>query len=284
MEIKVADQRVLLFTDQITAEDARKKAWDKRMDAFGTLSKVTSLLSRPKDNDFELIYSEHRYQPFWHVGAHARYVYDRSSVYEVETSGSVVKAVTYDKNKFEVAKGHFHLPVIEHCVQEENEEVFVNGISGKNDPQLKSYLSLSPKVITAELESSVPKESILVPPQTRVSAIMRDSLSKMIKGIQADSIFEESVEVTCVDLYYHPIYAYQYRWKSKDKEAIIEIDAVTGAVGIGSRIFNEYMGRMLDRNFLFDIGADAVGMFVPGGNIAIKLAKKIIDNREEHKG
>ena len=90
-----------------------------------------------------------------------------------------------------------------------------------------------------------------------------------------------SVEVTCVDLYYHPIYAYQYRWKSKAKEAIIEIDGMTGEVGVGSRIFDEYLGRMLDRNFLFDIGADAAGMFVPGGSVAVKLAKKYIDTQKD---
>ena len=112
---------------------------------------------------------------------------------------------------------------------------------------------------------------------------MRDSLSKMIKGIQADTILEESVEVTCVDLYYHPIYAYQYRWKSKAKEAILEIDALTGSVSIGNRTFNEYLGKVLDQSFLFDIGADAVGIIVPGGSVAVKLAKKYIDKRRGEK-
>ena len=147
--------------------------------------------------------------------------------------------------------------------------------------ELKRYADLSPETISGELEKSVPEGSILVPPHTKVSAIMRDSLSKMIKGIQADTIFEESVEVATVDLVYHPIYAYQYRWKSKAVEAILEIDAVTGDVSVGSRTFNEYLGRVLDRNFLFDIGADAAGIFVPGGSVAVKLAKKYIDSKHE---
>ncbi len=277
MEIKVADQRILLFKDQITEESAKKIAWEKKMDAFGTLNKVTSFLSRPSDDDFELLYAEHRYQPFWHVVAHAKYVYDRSTAYQVAVSGKEVQAVTHHEQKFPVTNGHIHLPVMEHCTQEEADEVFVNGVSGKPDLELKQYMSLSPTVITGELEASVAPGSILVPPQARVSAIMRDSLSKMIKGIQADTIYEESVEVTCVDLYYHPIYAYQYKWKSKDKEGILEVDGMTGSVGVGSRVFDEYIGRMLDRNFLFDIGADAAGMFVPGGSVAVKLAKKYID-------
>ena len=283
MEINVADQRILLFSDQITPEDAQKKAWEKKIDAFGTLSKVTSFLSRPKDDDFELIYTEHRFQPFWHVVAKARYVYDRSAVYQVPTSSKEVKAVSYNEQKFDVVNGHIHLSVIEHCVQEENDEVFVDGVSGKNDSDLKRYMALSPIAMHGELEDSVPQGSILVPPQSRVSAIMRDSLSKMIKGIQADTILEESVEVTCVDLYYHPIYAFQYRWKSKGKEAILEIDGVTSEVSVGSRTFNEYLGKVLDKNFLFDIGADAAGILVPGGSVAVKLAKKYIDSRKEKK-
>jgi len=36
---------------------------------------------------------------------------------------------------------------------------------------------------------------------------------------------------------------------------------------------------MLDKNFLFDLGADAAGLLIPGGNIAVKIAKKYADSR-----
>jgi hypothetical protein len=167
-------------------------------------------------------------------------------------------------------------------MQDEHDSVFIDGVTGKHTQELESYLSLSPKEITGEMEASVEKGSILVPPQTRVSAIMRDSLSKLIKGIQADKILEEQVEVTCVDLYYHPVYAFQYRWKSKAKEAIVEVDGLTGAISTGNRTFNEYVGRVLDRDFLLDIGADAAGVLVPGGTIAVKLARRYIERRKSN--
>ncbi|OGG31136.1 hypothetical protein A3A63_00010 [Candidatus Gottesmanbacteria bacterium RIFCSPLOWO2_01_FULL_46_9] len=279
MEIAVADQRILLFPNQITLEDAKAKAWEKKASAFGAINQMTSFLSRPKDDDFELIYSEHRYQPFWHVAARARYVYDRSAQYQVPAHSKEVTSVTYESSDFEITSGHFHMPVTEHCMQEESDEVFVEGVSGKANPKLKEYLSLSPTLVKGSLEKTVDKKSIIVPPQSRVSAIMRDSLSKMIKGIQADKILEEHVEVTCVDLYYHPVYAFQYRWKSKAKDAIVEVDGLTGAVTTGSRVFSEYMGKVLDINFLFDVGADAAGMLIPGGSIAVKVAKKYIDTK-----
>lgn len=280
MEINVAPQRILVFSDQISFEDAKKKAWEKKVSAFGAINQVTSLFSRPKDDDFELTYSEHRYQPFWHVAARAKYVYDRSSDYQIASSDSHVKAVTYQKTKFEVTNGHFHFSVVEHCVQEESEEVFVEGVSGKVNPALKAYVSLSPIVVKTTLEKTIGTDAIIVPPQSRVSGIMRDSLAKMIKGIQADTIHEESVEVTCVDLYYHPIYAFQYTWKSKGKDAILEVDGLTGDIGTGSRVFSEYMGKVLDPNFLFDVGADAAGLLIPGGSIAVKVARKYIDSKK----
>jgi hypothetical protein len=280
MEITVADQRILVFTGQFTAKEAEDKAWEKKVSAFDAMSKFGSFLSHPKDEDFELLYKEHRYQPFWHVIAKARYVYDRSAGYQVSVSGNEVKKVTYKDTDYEVTNGHIHLPVLEHCIQEEQHEVFVDGVTGKEQPGLKSYLSLSPKEVTGDLSKHVPKDSILVPPQARVSAIMRDSLAKMIKGIQADKVLEETVEVKYVDLYYRPVFAFQYRWKSKSKEAILEVDALTGNISTGNRTFNEYFGKVLDQNFLFDLGADAAGLLIPGGSIAVKMAKKYIDTRK----
>lgn len=281
MEISVADQRILLFEDHVTPGDAKDLAWEKKMSAFGAISQMTSLFSKPKDEDFELTYSEHRYQPFWHVAAKARYVYERSAQYQVPAHGAEVRTVTFEKTDFEITNGHFHFPATEHCVQEESDEVFVEGVGGKEQPKLKEYLSRSPKEVTKTLEKSVARDSIIVPPQSRVSAIMRDSLAKMIKGIQADTILEEHVEVTCVDLYYHPVYAFQYAWKSKNKDAIIEVDGLTGAVTSGSRVFSEYMGKVLDPNFLFDVGADAAGILIPGGSIAVKVAKKYIESKRK---
>jgi len=281
MKIDVAKQKILLLKDQVTRDAAEKKAWEKKTNAFDALSKVTGFFSRPKDEDFELTYSEHRYQPFWHVSANARYVYDRNANYQITVSGKEVRSVTLLNADYQETNGHIHVPVVEHCVQEEHEEVFVDGVSGKNTPELAEYVKKSSKEVKGKIEKLVEKDAILVPPTARVSAIMRDALAKMIKGIQADKILEEHVEVTTVNLFYHPIYAFQYHWKSKGKDGIVEIDGITGNVSAGSRIFSEYLGKVLDTDFLFDIGADAAGMFIPGGSIAVKAAHKYISSTKK---
>lgn len=276
MEIQVAKQRILLLKSDITPKEAEERAREKKMTAFDAISKVTSFLSRPKDDDFELVYQEHRFQPFWHVVARAHYVYDRSAIYAVPVSGNVVRSVTLLKTDYAESDGKIHVPVTEHCTQDEQDEVCIDGVTSSNDSGLKAYVSLPSTVVTGAIEKRVPKGAIIVPPVARVSALMRDALAKMIKGIQADVILEEHVEVPNVDLYYRPVYAFQYHWKSKQKDGIVEVDGVTGAVSSGNRTFKEFFGKVLDQDFLFDIGADAAGVFIPGGAIAVKVARRVI--------
>jgi hypothetical protein len=279
MQIEVANQRIMLLKDRISPAEAQEKAWQKKVSAFDALSKVTSFLSRPKDDEFSLTYSEHRYEPFWHVLATARYEYTRTSNYQVPVPQRAVKNVTIHENKYDVLNGHIHVPVLEYCFQDERDEVIVDGLTGKPAPQLQQYMSMGATEVEGQVRDQVEADAILIPPQARASGIMRDSLSKMITGIQADTIIDEHVEVKNVDLYYRPMYAFKYMWSAKQKEGILEVDGLTGETRAGTRVFTEYLGKVLDQNFLFDIGADAVGMFVPGGSIAVKAAKRYIDTR-----
>lgn len=281
MQINVANQRILLISDVINHDEAQEKAWAKKTTAFDAVSQVTNFFSKPKDDDFKLIYFEHRYQSFWHVAAKSKYIYDRTADYQVPASSPEVKTLTLHDKDYDIVNGHYHLSILEHCTSDQQLEILVDGISGKTMPELRKYLNLPSTVVMGELDKMVAKDSILVPPQTRVSALMRDTLSKMIVGIQADKILEENVEVTCMDLYYHPVFAFQYHWVSKNKKAIVEVDGLTGEVKSGTRVFSEYLGKVLDQNFLFDVGADAAGMFIPGGSIAVKVAKKYLDSKKK---
>src|SRR5687767_12570151 len=107
MQIEVASQRILLLKDLLSAKQASEIAWQKKLGAFDALSKVTSFLSKPKDEDFSLTYSEHRYEPFWHVVSRARYEYTRTTNYQIASTGAEVKTVTIHDTKYDVLNGHF---------------------------------------------------------------------------------------------------------------------------------------------------------------------------------
>lgn len=284
MNITVADERILLFSETVSADHAQGKAFAKKLDAFGTINKVASFLSKPKDEDFELIYKEHRFEPFWHVACKAHYVFDRTTEYQVTASGPEVQTITIDGKDYPSKHERITLRGIDHCQIDKNQEVFVHGMTEEKQEHLSEYVQFPSRAIAPEkLATSLPKGAIIVPPQARASAIVRELLAEMMQGIKADTIFEEDVQVTKVDLCYHPIFAFQYRWAPKGKEAIVEVDGLTGNVQVGTKTFEQYLGKVLDKNFLFDVGVDAASMIVPGGGIAMRVAKKYMDIQKEKK-
>ncbi len=130
--------------------------------------------------------------------------------------------------------------------------------------------------VTDLAEFAARDNAIVVPPEIRASFVMRQALQVMLKPVQADVIFEEVVTVEAIDLYYRPIFAFEFRWKPKDKTAVAEFDGVTGDMR-NAKSLRQQMNIPISRDALFDIGADTIGMIVPGGNIAVKLAKVAID-------
>ena len=278
MEITLADQRALVLTEQLSIDQAEGRAWSKKGDAFGRMAKMTRFVQRPKDDDFDLIYKEHRYQPFWHIACRARYIYERRREYPLPLSGPEVEKVSIEGKDYQAVEGRVTLTGLEHCREEPDKEVYVDGLSNVANPALASYLKYAAtKIPMEDLDEFAPEGVIVVPPQSRASAVVHEVLTGLIKSVQADRILEDSVEVDRVDLYYRPVYAFQYRWLSKEREAVLEYDALTGQLEAGGKTFQQYMGKILDPEFLFDVGVDTVDLLVPGGGIAVKLARKGID-------
>ncbi len=278
MDVTLAQERAYYFKPQLSLEQAEGRAWGKKQDAFGTLSKVTSLVQRPKDAEFELLYKEARYEPFWNVECRALYVYQRRRNYPIPVGGPEVETVTIEGMKYQVSGGELTLSGLEHCREEFHENIFINGISNAQQPSLADYTQFPATEIPEDrLDHFGAETEIVVPPQARASAIVREILIGMIKSVEADRILEDNVEVERVDLYYRPVYAFQYRWKSKEKDAVLEMDGLTGTLQSGGKTFQQYMGKILDPEFLFDVGTETIDLLVPGGGLAMKLAKKGID-------
>jgi hypothetical protein len=119
-------------------------------------------------------------------------------------------------------------------------------------------------------------DTVVVPPEQRASFVVRQLLAEMMKPVQADTILEESLTLDTTDLVYRPIWAFEFHWRPKEKRGVVEIDAVTGAVRAGGSLLPQ-LGRVISRDALFDIGADTVGLLVPGGSIAVKVARAALD-------
>ena len=133
-----------------------------------------------------------------------------------------------------------------------------------------------PRHEVSDLAALGEDDTVVVPPEQRASYVVRQLLASMMKPVQADSITEESMTIQNIDLYYRPWWAFEFRWKPKDKKGIVELDAVTGQMRPGVALADR-VGKIVTRDALFDIGADTVGLLVPGGSIAVKVAKLAID-------
>jgi hypothetical protein len=277
MDIQLAEQRIFALNEKLTVEQARQRAMDKRASVF--ISGFGSLLQRPKSEEIELLGTQKRFEPFWHAICAARHVYDRTRKFNVPVSGGEVQSVTLHAMEFPVTNRAFAIDAVEHCREEDRQQIFVDGQSGEKI-DLSGLIGGVKYEVTDLASFSATDGAIIVPPETRASYVMRQVLQPMLKPLQADVVFEETVIIEAIDLYYRPIYAFEFRWKPKNKTAVAEFDGITGEMR-NAQSLRPALSVAISRDALFDIGADTVGMLIPGANIAVKLAKVALEQKKK---
>lgn len=277
MEITLAPERLFLLEERLTLDEITQRAMDKRTSALG------SLLSKPKPEEVTLVNKQRRLEPFWHVAGHAIYVYERNREYSVPAAAADVEALTIHDTRYESqaagATRAFRVPALEHCRTEIRSESFVDGLTGAAVADGAQIIG-GPRSEIADPATLAEGDTIALPPENRASYVVRALMGELIKPVQADKVLEEEVVLEATDLFYRPVWAFEFTWNGKGKNAIIEIDAVTGQTRAGKALASQIRGA-LNRDLLFDVGADTVGLFVPGGSIAVKLAKAAIDNNKK---
>jgi len=186
MDIHLADQKIFVLEENLSAEEIRQKAMDRRSSAF--VSGLGSLLSRPKPDDIVLLATQRRVEPFWHVACRARFVYDRSHEYFVPASGPEVKAVTINGATYDVndaAKPRtYSMSTLEHCKEETFVEEYTDGVSGARIADGSTVVGKS-KHEVSELTTLEADETIVVPPEQRASYVVREALAKLMRPVQA---------------------------------------------------------------------------------------------------
>jgi hypothetical protein len=278
MDIQLGTQRILVLDERESVEQLRQRAMDKRSQAF--VSGLGSLLQRPKAEDIDLVTSQRRLEPFWHVAGSARYVYERRRDYAVVASGPEVREVTIHDTTYPVAASGpgartFTIGALEHCREEIAHELNADARTGTPIADAAAVLA-GPHREVADPAALAAADTVVVPPEQRASFVVRQLLAEMLKPVQADTILEESLTLETTDLVYRPIWAFEFHWRPKEKRGVVEIDAVTGAVRAGGSLLPQ-LSRVITRDALFDIGADTVGLLVPGGSVAVKVARAALD-------
>jgi hypothetical protein len=281
MEIYLADERAFQLIPQFTVEVARDRLEQKKTNLV--TSSLGAVFSRPKPEEIRFVSVENRLESFWLVSVFVHTAFDRNGSYTIPLSGSEIKQVTILGQELTAtsnAKGgaSFTLSGVEHCVEERRASFTFDGLSGvKGD--FSKYLSFAKSEII-DLEHFAPAGILVVPPQAHATAVVRPVLAEVIKPIQAQMIHEERVDLEAIELNFRPVYAMEYEWTTKGKRVILEFDALTGEMHSGGKKLSDQIKSMLTRDLLFDVTADAAGLFVPGGSIAVKLVKAAIDHKK----
>ena len=269
MDVAIAEERVLVFSDRFSEEEARAKCWEKRLEAFGTIAKLGGLIARPKDETFEVVYQEHRLQPFWRLASYAVASYERSRNYQIPLAAEVERVVVGGEERA-IRDHRITLTGQESCREEVRRQILVDALTGDEQPGLAKYLDFSAAEADAgQLKALAESGTVVVPPTVRASGLVRDAVAKAIGKIDADKVLEEKVTLELVDLCYRPVYAFRYRRAAK--EAVLEFDALTGDVATTGSTFEQHLGKILEPRFLLEIGAEAANIFIPGATVA-KLA------------
>jgi len=269
MDVEIAEERIVALTDRFTLDHAEGRAWSRRADAFGTVAKLGGLLNRSTSEDYECVYRERRLQPFWRLHATAVAEYERTRNYAVPVSPSV-RSVRLLGETVDVDQGQLRISGLETCRDESSREHLFDGLTKAENPNLASYLKFDSEVMDAGALATLAREgTVVVPPETKASLLVREVVSAAIGKIDADRVLEERVIVDVVDLVYRPVYAFRYRHGGK--EAVIEFDGLTGEIRPDGSTFEQYFGKVLEPRFLLDVGVEAVNIFVPGTQL-IRIA------------
>jgi hypothetical protein len=278
MDIQLGSERIFALEVRIGEDEARLRAMDRRTSAFG--SGIGSLLQRPKADDVTLASSQLRLEPIWHVVCRARYVYERSRDYAVTASTPEVREVTILGTTYPVAETGatartFTVPALEYCRDEAVHESYTNGVSGELVAGAEALLAGAKHEVT-DPATLAADSTVVVAPEQRASYVVRKALAEMMKPVQADRMLEESLVLENTDLYYRPVWAFEFDWAAKGKHGVVEVDGITGEAHHGGSLMPN-LTKIVSRDALFDIGADTVGMLVPGGGIAVKVARAALD-------
>jgi hypothetical protein len=282
MDIYLATEHAYHLIPQFSVDVARDRVEQKKVSLIaGTLG---ALFSRAKPEELQLVSVENRVEPFWLIAASSRTAYDRAHAYTVPASGAEVKGVTVLGQDLAVttpAKGvpSFTINGVEHCVQELKTQQTFDGITG-NKTDLLKYVNVA-KTEIPDLSTFAPEGVLVIPPQVKANAVVRQVTAEVLQPVHnVQTIHEERVDISTVDLNFRPCYAFEYEWASRNKRVVIEFDPITGEMRTGGKKLSDQIKGILTRDLLFDVTADAFGTLVPGGSIAVKLVKAVVDRKK----
>lgn len=259
----LAEPRCFVLEPVINQTQAYAQAGEHKSKVF-RLDLKRVLSGRPKDVETRLIHR--RLVPFWHVRCRSHFDFTRLRDYTItaqdsdavmltiqgtDKSGNQTEAV-YRVDQTGRSGGQVKLTGIERCVKEREVTEWVDSYTQIDDwperekeahqKQLQESALQRPTPV-ADLESFAGDltldgqpmfvddvDTILVPPLETADNVVRRVLPKVTVPIEAATIYNWSLEVFTIDLYFRPIFVFEFMHLDKDgnpvERKLEELDAL----------------------------------------------------------
>lgn len=273
-QLIIGEKGLIALSPLISSEKADKIAEENKHRGISFFSR---LIYRPKQEEIKLTRSEARYEPFWQMACEARIDFVREKSVHLDLDENVCELKIGDQY-FKADKGKAFVNIDERCVMRKSHQLFIDAVTGESRDFAEITGSRFSRI--ASVEEIANSDFTPIPAKIKASILVRDMIFETMKPLKAIEIIAQSLKIEKLNLCFRPVYVYEYTWEAKNQHVIFEIDAITGKVSEG-RVFGSHSeSEFLSEASLFDIGADAIGLVVPGGEIAAKIARAFIGKRK----
>ncbi len=272
-QLIIGEKGVVAYTPVITADQADKIAEENKHHGISFFSR---LIYRPKPEEIKLTRSETRYLPFWQMFCEARVDFVREKSVYLDLDEHVCELKIGDQY-FKAEQGRAFVNIDERCVMRKDHQLYIDAVTGEKCDFSEIIRQRHKK--PGSVEELAGHDFSPVPARVKASILVRDMIFDTMKPLKAIEIIAQSLKIDKLNLCYRPVYLYEFIWEAKNQKVTFEIDAITGKVN-ESKANGGHEGEFLSEASLFDIGADAIGLVVPGGEIAAKIARAFIGKRK----
>lgn len=271
--MRVESEKLLLLTDNMGWDKARLLAVDNKSRAFGSLF---NFLSKPNSNDIEVVYEEKRYEAFWHVVGTAHFEYKRRANFKVPVSAEVEDVELLKENfKVDRVTGNFTVEGVEHCREKHREELMIDANTDKAG-DFSRYLQFGHHPISST-DELIKDGTPITHLETRANTLVRQVLGSLVKPFKADEILFEEITINDLNLYFYPVYTFEYLWKAKDKRATVTYDGVTTEIDWKGAKMADALKTSFSKDDLFEFSKEIAENIIPGGGLAMMMGKKVIE-------
>lgn len=273
---------------QEAAEQRKNSAFSTTLSTLSKVSQISTLVSKGskmliKDDEIELTRSERRLEPFWNIRMKRIIRYELDKTYRVEVENADAQSIIIDGSTDElkvnspqnmnISTSYISFKAKEKC---QRDIIFSGVIDGMErgyiyEELLQSYLK-NDKYRRKTLTSEVVEPTLLT---TGLLQRARKKLSETTE-INAGKLEEDTI-LEYLEIYFRPVFVFEYQHKKDNRIAIIEVDGLTGEViDSGTSWFSQKANQEKMKTLLTGVMSEVAGYLIPGGATITKTVADII--------